>query len=91
MWSASENDRRLSMAIHSKRSLPHSRRPLPRSVVVGELVHGNVASRVGIEVQLLRLLPLDEAGPGLARLAHAITARIGPDAGNAALACVDIV
>ena len=31
-----------------------------------EIARGNVASRAGIEVQLLRLLPLGGAGPGLA-------------------------
>jgi hypothetical protein len=37
-------------------------------VAVGEVVRGNVVSRAGIEIQLLRLLPRDEAGLGLADL-----------------------
>jgi hypothetical protein len=37
-------------------------------VAVGEVVRGNVASRAGIEIHLLRLLPRDGAGPGLADL-----------------------
>ena len=37
-------------------------------VAAGEIARGNVASRTGIKVQLLRLLPLGGAGPGLADL-----------------------
>ena len=37
-------------------------------VAAGEVARGNVASRAGIEVQLLRLRPLGQAGPGLADL-----------------------
>jgi len=37
-------------------------------VAAGEIARGNVASRAGIKVQLLRLLPLGGAGPGLADL-----------------------
>ena len=58
-----------SIGGHSLEVVPAALKTTPATgVAAGEVARGNVASRAGIEVQLLRLLPLGRMDPGLADL-----------------------
>jgi len=54
---------------HSPEAITAALKTAPATgVAASEIARGNVASRAGIEVQLLRLLPLGVTGSGLAEL-----------------------